>query len=86
MPVIKKVEIMIDGEQININREGLVAEDMIKVIGAVMYDMSSNLEGVSVADIAFDSTAYALNAFVNPALEADTDEIEPIVDEILEAE
>ena len=85
MPVVKRVEITIDGNDIHINREGLDANDMIKVMGAMMHDMSNSLEGVSIADIAFDSTAYALEAFAIPVVDDEAD-LEPIVDEILEAE
>ena len=60
MAVVKRVSITLEDGKINIEREGLSAEDMIQVIASMGFDVASNIEGVSVADIFYDCTATAI--------------------------
>lgn len=62
MPVIKTVVIQLEGDKININREGVTGDEMIKVIASLIYDFSNHTEA-SMADVGFDAVNYGINVF-----------------------
>lgn len=82
MPVTKSVVITLDNDKVNIDREGVTGEEMVKVIASLLYDMSNNIDA-SMADIAFDSVNYGINVFT-PVVSPEGIELEPLDEDELD--